>query len=87
MSIRDMGKANFAVLQGSTGRIQIYIRRDDVCPDEDKTMYNTVWKKLLDIGDIVGVKGYMFTTKTGEPSIHVEEFTLLTKALRPLPDS
>ncbi|MEZ5016572.1 MAG: lysine--tRNA ligase [Flavipsychrobacter sp.] len=85
MSVRDMGKANFAVLQDSTGRMQIYIRRDDVCPGEDKTMYNTVWKKLLDIGDIVGVKGYMFTTKTGEMSIHVEEFTLLTKALRPLP--
>lgn len=85
MSVRDMGKANFAVLQDSTGRIQIYIRRDDICPDEDKTMYNTVWKKLLDIGDIVGVEGYMFTTKTGEPSIHVEKFTLLTKALRPLP--
>lgn len=85
MSVRDMGKANFAVLQDSTDRIQIYIRRDDICPDEDKTMYNRVWKKLLDIGDIVGVKGYMFTTKTGEPSIHVEEFTLLTKSLRPLP--
>lgn len=85
MSVRDMGKANFAVLQDSTGRMQIYIKRDDVCPDEDKTMYNTVWKKLLDIGDIVGVKGYMFTTKTGEMSIRVEEFTLLTKALRPLP--
>lgn len=85
MSVRDMGKANFAVLQDSTGRIQMYIRRDDICPDEDKTMYNTVWKKLLDIGDIIGVKGYVFTTKTGETSIHAQEFTLLSKALRPLP--
>lgn len=85
MSVRDMGKANFAVLQDSSGRIQLYIKRDDICPDEDKTMYNTVWKKLLDIGDIIGVKGYVFTTKTGETSIHVEQFTLLTKALRPLP--
>lgn len=85
MSVRDMGKANFAVIQDSTGRIQVYIRRDDICPDEDKTMYNTVWKKLLDIGDIVGIKGYVFTTKTGETSIHVEEFTVLAKALRPLP--
>ncbi|MBS1782141.1 MAG: lysine--tRNA ligase [Bacteroidetes bacterium] len=85
MSVRDMGKANFAVLQDSTGRIQIYIKRDDICPDEDKTLYNTVWKKLIDIGDIVGVKGYVFTTKTGETSIHVASFTLLSKALRPLP--
>lgn len=85
MSVRDMGKANFAVLQDSTGRIQVYIRRDDICPDEDKTLYNTVWKKLLDIGDIIGVKGFVFTTKTGETSIHVTSFTLLTKALRPLP--
>lgn len=85
MSVRDMGKANFAVIQDSSGRIQIYIRRDDICPDEDKTMYNRVWKKLLDIGDIVGIKGYVFTTKTGETSIHVDEFTLLSKALRPLP--
>lgn len=85
MSVRDMGKANFAVLQDSTGRIQAYVRRDDVCPGEDKTMYDTVWKKLLDIGDIVGIKGYVFTTKTGETSIHATEFTLLTKALRPLP--
>ncbi|HXS36794.1 MAG TPA: lysine--tRNA ligase [Flavipsychrobacter sp.] len=85
MSVRDMGKANFAVLQDSTGRIQIYIRRDDICTGEDKTLYNTVWKKLLDIGDIIGIKGYVFITKTGETSIHVEQFTLLTKALHPLP--
>lgn len=85
MSVRDMGKANFAVLQDSSGRIQAYIRRDDVCPGEDKTMYDTVWKKLMDIGDIIGVKGYVFTTKTGETSIHATEFTVLTKSLRPLP--
>jgi lysyl-tRNA synthetase class 2 len=85
MSVRDMGKANFAVLQDSTGRIQVYIKRDDICPGDDKTLYNTVWKKLLDIGDIIGVKGYVFTTKTGETSIHVSEFRILTKALRPLP--
>ncbi len=85
MSVRDMGKANFAVLQDSTGRVQLYVKRDDICPGEDKTLYNTVWKKLLDIGDVIGVKGYVFTTKTGETSIHVEQFTLLTKALRPLP--
>lgn len=85
MSVRDMGKANFAVLQDSTGKMQIYIRRDDICPGEDKTLYNTVWKKLLDIGDIIGVKGFVFTTKTGEISIHVEQYTLLTKSLHPLP--
>jgi len=85
MSVRDMGKANFAVLQDGTGRMQIYIRRDDICPEEDKTLYNTVWKKLLDIGDIIGIKGYVFTTKTGEISIHVEQFTILTKSLHPLP--
>lgn len=85
MSVRDMGKANFAVMQDSTGRMQVYIRRDDICPDEDKTLYNTVWKKLLDIGDIIGVTGYAFVTKTGELSIHVTSFKLLAKALRPLP--
>lgn len=85
MSVRDMGKANFASLQDATGRIQLYIKRDDICPGEDKTMFNTVWKKLLDIGDIIGVKGYAFITKTGETSIHVQQFTLLTKSLHPLP--
>jgi len=85
MSVRDMGKANFAVIQDNAGRIQLYIRRDDICPGEDKTLYNTVWKKLLDIGDFIGVTGFVFTTKTGETSIHVESLTLLTKALRPLP--
>lgn len=85
MSVRDMGKANFAVIQDATGRIQLYVKGDDICPGDDKTMYATVWKKLLDLGDIIGVKGYVFTTKTGEISIHVQEFILLTKSLRPLP--
>jgi lysyl-tRNA synthetase, class II len=85
MSIRDMGKACFAVLQDATGRIQFYIRRDDVCPGEDKTLYDQVWKKLIDIGDIVGVTGYVFTTKTGEISIHVTSLNLLSKSLKPLP--
>ncbi|HYM93574.1 MAG TPA: lysine--tRNA ligase [Chitinophagaceae bacterium] len=85
MSVRDMGKANFAVIQDSHGRIQLYIRRDDICPGEDKSLYDIVWKKLTDIGDIIGVKGYVFTTKTGETSVHVKELTLLSKSLRPLP--
>jgi lysyl-tRNA synthetase class 2 len=85
MSIRDMGKANFAVIQDSTERIQLYIRRDDVCPTEDKSLYDIVWKKLIDIGDIIGVKGFVFKTKTGETSVHVKELTLLTKSLKPLP--
>lgn len=85
MSVRDMGKANFAVIQDSHGRIQLYIRRDDICPGEDKTLYDIVWKKLIDIGDIIGVKGFVFKTKTGETSIHVTELTLLTKSIRPLP--
>jgi lysyl-tRNA synthetase class 2 len=85
MSVRDMGKANFAVLQDATGRIQVYVKQDEICPGEDKTLYATIWKKLLDIGDIIGVKGYAFITKTGETSIHVKEFTLLTKALHPMP--
>ena len=85
MSRRIMGSASFAEIQDASGRIQIYLRRDDICPDEDKTMYNTVFKKLLDIGDIVGVNGYVFLTKVGEISIHVQEFTILTKSLKPLP--
>ena len=85
MSIRDMGKASFAVLQDSAGKIQIYVRKDEICKPEDTSMYDIVWKKLLDLGDIIGVKGYVFTTKTGETSIHVREFTLLNKSLRPLP--
>ena len=85
MSRRIMGSASFAELQDSTGRMQIYLKRDDLCPDEDKTLYNTVFKKLMDIGDYVGVKGYVFTTQTGEISIHVTEMTLLAKSLKPLP--
>lgn len=85
MSRRIMGNASFAELQDATGRIQLYLRRDDVCPGEDKYLYNEMFKRLLDIGDIIGVKGYVFTTQTGEISIHVTELTLLTKSLKPLP--
>ncbi|MEI9909944.1 MAG: lysine--tRNA ligase [Bacteroidota bacterium] len=85
MSIRDMGKANFAVIQDGQGKIQLYIRRDDICPGEDKSLYDIVWKKLIDLGDIIGIKGYAFITKTGETSIHVKELTLLAKSLKPLP--
>ena len=85
MSRRIMGKASFAELKDSTGRIQLYISRDEICPDENKDLYNTVFKKLLDIGDFIGVKGYVFRTQTGEISIHVSELTVLSKALRPLP--
>ena len=85
MSKRDMGKASFASLQDSSGKIQIYIKRDDICPGEDKTLYDKVWKHLLDLGDIIGVKGYVFTTKTGETSVHARELTVLTKSLKPLP--
>ncbi|MDH4471987.1 MAG: lysine--tRNA ligase [Fluviicola sp.] len=85
MSNRDMGKASFAELQDSTGRIQLYVNRDEICPEEDKTLYNTVFKKLLDLGDFIGVKGYVFKTQVGEISIHVKELTLLSKALKPLP--
>lgn len=86
MSVRDMGKAAFAVLQDSTARIQIYVRKDDICPNpEDTALYDVVWKKLLDIGDIIGIEGYVFTTKMGEISIHVTNFKLLSKSLKPLP--
>lgn len=85
MTRRIMGNASFAELQDETGRIQVYLRRDDICPGEDKTFYNIVFKKLLDIGDIIGVKGFVFTTQTGEISIHVTNFKILSKALRPLP--
>ena len=85
MSRRVMGSASFLELQDSTGRIQAYVKRDDICPDEDKTLYNTVFKKLLDIGDIIGITGFVFTTQTGEISIHVQTLKVLTKALRPLP--
>lgn len=85
MSRRIMGSASFAELQDSTGRIQIYVRRDDLCEGEDKSLYNDVFKKLLGIGDIIGIQGYVFTTQTGEISIYVKEFKILTKALKPLP--
>lgn len=85
MSRRIMGNASFAELQDATGRIQVYFRRDDLCPDEDKTLYNVVFKKLIDIGDIIGVTGYVFTTQVGEISIHVTGFKMLSKSLRPLP--
>lgn len=85
MSRRIMGSAAFFELQDHTGRIQVYIRRDDICPEGDPTLYNTVFKKLLDIGDIVGVKGYAFVTNMGELSVHCREFTVLSKSLRPLP--
>jgi len=85
MSRRIMGKASFAEIMDHEGRIQVYINRDELCPDEDKTAYNTVFKKLLDIGDFIGIKGYVFTTKVGEISVHVKELTVLSKSLRPLP--
>ncbi len=85
MSRRIMGKASFAELKDASGRMQIYFNRDEICPDEDKTMYNIVFKKLLDMGDIIGVRGEVFKTKVGEISVRVKEFTLLSKALRPLP--
>ena len=85
MSRRVMGKASFVELQDSKGRIQVYITRDDICPDENKDMYNTVFKKLLDIGDFIGIKGFVFRTQTGEISVHARELTLLSKSLKPLP--
>jgi lysyl-tRNA synthetase class 2 len=85
MSRRIMGNASFTEIQDSKGRIQIYLRRDDLCPGDDKTLYNTVFKKLLDIGDFIGVKGFVFITKTGEITVHARELTVLSKCLRPLP--
>jgi lysyl-tRNA synthetase class 2 len=85
MTRRIMGPASFVELQDSTGRIQVYLKRDELCPGEDKTLYNTVFKKLMDLGDFIGIKGYAFTTQTGEISIHVTELTLLSKSLKPLP--
>ena len=85
MTKRIMGKASFAVLTDATGDMQIYMNRDEICPDEDKTMYNDVFKKLLDIGDFIGVEGHMFTTQTGEMSLHVKKMVVLSKSLRPLP--
>ncbi len=85
MSKRIMGKAAFAELQDSKGRIQVYVQRDAICPDENKDLYNVVFKKCLDLGDFIGVKGYVFRTKTGEISVHVQEMTVLSKSLKPLP--
>ena len=85
MSRRIMGKASFIELQDSKGRIQVYISRDEICPDENKDFYNVVFKKLLDIGDFVGVKGYVFRTQTGEITVHARSLTVLSKSLRPLP--
>ncbi|WP_396633468.1 lysine--tRNA ligase [Maribacter sp. R86514] len=85
MSRRIQGKASFAELQDSTGRIQVYFNRDEICPGEDKTLYNDVYKKLLDIGDIIGIEGELFTTQVGEKTIMVKKFTMLSKSLRPLP--
>ena len=85
MGRRIMGKASFAELMDSKGRIQVYVTRDDICPEEDKTLYNSVFKKLLDLGDFIGVKGFVFRTQTGEISVHAREITLLSKSLKPLP--
>ncbi len=85
MSRRIMGAASFGELQDESGRIQIYVNRDEICPGEDKTMYNTVWKKLLDIGDIIGIKGFAFITQTGQLSVHAKELTVLSKSLKVLP--
>ncbi len=85
MSRRIMGKASFAELKDSSGRIQIYLNRDEICPGEDKELYNTVFKRLLDLGDFIGVKGHVFKTQVGEISVHVKELVLLSKSLRPLP--
>ena len=85
MSRRIMGSASFAEIQDSKGRIQIYVRRDDICPSEDKTLYNTLFKKKLDLGDIIGIEGYAFLTKMGEITIHVTDLKILSKSIRPLP--
>ena len=85
MSRRIMGAASFMELQDESGRIQVYVKRDEICPGEDKTMYNTVFKKLLDIGDIVGIKGFALITQTGQLSVHAKELTVLSKSLRVLP--
>ena len=85
MSRRIMGKASFIELQDSKGRIQVYITRDDICPGEDKELYNTVFKKLLDIGDFIGITGFVFRTQMGEISVHAESLTVLAKSLKPLP--
>lgn len=85
MSRRVMGKASFIELQDSKGRIQVYITRDDICPDENKEMYNTVFKRLLDLGDFIGIEGFVFRTQMGEISIHAKRLTVLSKSIKPLP--
>lgn len=85
MSRRIMGKASFIELKDSKGRVQVYVTRDDICPEENKDMYNVVFKKLLDLGDFIGVKGFVFRTQTGQISVHAQELTVLSKSLRPLP--
>ena len=85
MGRRIMGKASFMELQDANGRIQVYVNRDEICPGDDKEAYNTVFKKLLDIGDFVGVEGFVFRTQTGEISVHARKLTVLSKSLRPLP--
>ena len=85
MSRRIMGKASFIELLDSKGRIQVYVTRDDICPGENKDLYNTVFKKLLDLGDFVGIKGFVFKTQTGEISVHAQELTVLAKSIKPLP--
>jgi len=85
MNRRIMGKASFFELQDSRGRVQVYVSRDDLCPGEDKDLYNTVFKKLLDMGDFVGVQGFVFRTQTGEISVHAQSLKLLSKSLKPLP--
>ena len=85
MSRRIMGKASFMELQDSKGRIQVYISRDDLCPDENKDLYNVVFKKLLDIGDFVGIEGFVFRTQMGEITVHAQHLTVLSKSIRPLP--
>ena len=85
MRHKVQGSASFAEIQDQEGRIQLYFRRDDLCPGEDKSLYNTVFKKVLSLGDFIGVKGYVFKTQVGEISVHVTEFTVLTKSLKPLP--
>ena len=85
MSRRVMGKASFIELQDSKGRIQVYITRDDICPEENKEMYNTVFKRLLDLGDFIGIEGFVFRTQMGEISIHAKKLTVLSKSIKPLP--
>ena len=85
MSRRIMGAASFIELQDAEGRIQVYVKRDEICPGEDKTLYNTVFKKLLDIGDVIGITGYAFITQTGQLSVHAKTLTVLSKSLRVLP--